>query len=239
MHPLSKFPLTADRAAVRPRGNGKSPAACHAARLRPAVVGAAVLLAALLAMLPALPPAAAQEGEADEEHIFRRFAQKPDPQKNDQLRLELPFFLSPQAEADAEIIVNEGFNLVFSTRPEGRFFFSQSLGYATTQWNPTRSDISLIEVTALDYSVIVNSVYRSLFVTSFGIGIGLMDGLLVYTDARNFETRLELFFPVQFGVALRVGESLEAGLKISYFPFFPASPMVSLGRLMVGLGYNF
>ncbi len=106
------------------------------------------------------------------------------------------------------------------------------------EWHPKQSVINTVKVKTFDITLIANHLYRSTLVTSFGVGLGVMDGLVTFNDPGRFSTRLEPFIPLQAGIALRLG-SVQVGLKVSQFSFFRSNPVISTTRVLFGLGFNY
>lgn len=181
--------------------------------------------------------AAAQEPESDP--IFRRFEISRKRPKFWQVLLEIPVLLRPQGQSDAEIEKNLGFNYVTSFRPNSRVYFSRSLGLAKMEWLPRETGVRQVKVRTIDTTLILNHLFKSTLVTSYGLGIGAMDGIITFNDGRKFETRLEPFIPLQFGLGLRLGKTVQLGLKFSQFYFFRTNPIISNSRLLLGLGFNY
>ena len=201
-----------------------------------------LLFAALAATWPgwAAPALAQQEqGNPDTPPIFRRFALTREKPRFWQALFEFPVALRPQGQPDAEIEKNLGLNYVISFRPNNRFYFSRSLGFTRMEWVPKDSAQRRVKVKTFDTTLILNRLFKSTFVLSFGLGLGVMDGLITFKDERNFQPRLEPFFPIQLGLAVRLGESFQVGLKFSHFLFFRSDPIISNSRLLLGLGFNY
>lgn len=207
-----------------------------ARRLPSAVGGAALGLLLILALLPFR--AAAQEKES-QESIFQRFALSRKVPKIGQRLFEFPVALHPQTDSNAEINKNLGFNYISSGRPDNRWYLSSSLGFSKMEWVPSDPNIDLVKVRTFDWSFLVNRLSAGWLVTTFGLGIGLMDGLVKHAEPGRFSERLEPFIPVHFGLAARLGNTVQVGLKVVHFPFFRQNPVIGTTRLLVGLGFSY
>jgi len=202
------------------------------------------LLLRLLLILALVPVgwAAGTARAADppgEGSIFRRFLQEREVPPSRQAMVEFPVAAAPQAERDAEILVNTGLTYVVSAHPKDRVYLSQSWGFARTAWRETGGSVGKVQVITLDISQVLNvSLWRKA-VFSFGLGVGLMDGEIHYRDSRGLDTRLEPYIPVQVGLGLPVGRSFYGGLKVVQSSFFGPGPVVSLTRVLLGLGVNY
>ena len=179
----------------------------------------------------------AQDGQ--DETIFRRFAETRQRPKFRQILLEIPVALRPQTQPDAEILRNQGLTFVDSLRPQHRFFISRSIGLGRMEWAPKAASVERIKVKTLDISTILNFNLRNPLLLHMGFGFGIMDGLVIFTDERNFETRLEIFIPFQVGVSLALGEAFQVGIKFVHSNFFRTDPVISVGRTLIGFGFNF
>ncbi len=197
----------------------------------------AVLL--LFAAVCAGPGPASSQETGKEENIFRRFAQERKVRKNWQALFELPVLLQPQSASDADIRKNLGLNYVSTFRPNSRWYFSRSIGFSRMEWAPKTPSIRVVKVRTFDITMVLNRLSGGWLVTSFGLGLGIMDGLVVFSGPDGFSERLEPFIPIQFGMAVRLGETIQLGLKISHFPFFRQKPAISTTRVLVGLGFNY
>ena len=176
---------------------------------------------------------------AQDDSIFRRFAETRKRPKFQQILLEIPVALRPQTQPDSEILKNQGLNYVNSLRPQHRFFISRSIGLARMEWAPKAAAVVRVKVKTLDISTILNFNLQSTFILHLGFGFGIMDGLVVFSDERNFETRLELFIPLQVGISLALGEAYQVGVKFVQSTFFRTDPVVSVARTLIGFGFNF
>ena len=200
----------------------------------------AMTIGAVLLMVVEGPTYAEEQEPAKEESsIFQRFALRRDPPKFFQTMIEVPVSLRPQTDPEAETTYNLGFNWVSGFRPLNRFYMTRSFGLAAMEWQPTDSAVEKVKVKTVDLSFQLNHRSTEWMVTTFGLGIGMMDGLIYFNDERVFDPRLEPFIPVHFGMALRMGETWQVGLKYSQFSFFRSRPLISLGRIMLGIGYNY
>ncbi len=180
-------------------------------------------------------PVSAQANDS----IFQRFSMSREKPKGWQALLEVPVLLRPQTQADAEIKKNLGFNYVSAFRPGNRLYFSRGLGFARMEWEPRQSDVKTVKVKTFTATLALNHLFRSTLVTSYGVGLGVMDGLITFNDDRNFSARLEPFVPLQIGLALRLGRTFQLGLKFVHFGFLRTNPVISNSRILLGLGVNY
>lgn len=188
---------------------------------------------AVLLCMVAARPAWGQENNS----IFQRFDSGREIPKTWQTMIEVPVQVTPQTTPDAHINVDEGVNLVTAYRPENRAYFSRSFGYANVGWAP-KNEIKTAQVVTLDMTEILNFRIAQTFVMSFGLGLGVMHGVVVKRDG-TFQARFEPFVPVQFGVALPIGRSFMIGAKVEQSSFFGQGPTISMSRVLAGIGYNY
>ncbi len=193
----------------------------------------------MLSLLVAGLPSAGSAQEEENDPIFRRFEMSRKRPRNWQAFFEIPAYLRPQGERDAEIEENLGLNYVTSFRPNRRVYFSRSVAVTRMEWFPQDSAVRRVRVKTLDVSMLLNNLFGSTLVTSYGLGVGIMDGVINFNDDRIFDTRLEPFFPLQFGLSVRLGGDVQLGLKYSQFFFFRGDPIISNSRLLLGLGFNY
>jgi hypothetical protein len=187
---------------------------------------------ALLAVL--IPGPAAGQGPS----IFTRFAADNAAPEVWQVMPEVPFYLRPQLDPDAEVIQNRGLDLVVSFRPRNRVYFSRSYGFGQMAWEPTDESIEKVQLTTMEVSEILNASIKRSAILSFGIGLGLMSGLIRYEDD-HFISRLEPYLPLQFGVGFYPAGPLMLELKLWHAFFLGPGPVVSATRGLFGVGYSF
>ena len=185
------------------------------------------------------PFQALAQNKESQESIFQRFALSRKPPKTEQKVFEFPVGIRPQSDEDAEINKNLGFNYISSGRPGGRWYLSSSLGFSKIEWEPTDPSVDLVKLRTFDWSFLVNRLSGGWLVTSFGLGFGIMDGLVKYAEPGNFSERLEPFIPIHFGLAARLGDTLQVGLKLVHFPFFRSNPVIATTRLLAGIGFSY
>lgn len=199
-----------------------------------------LILGALSITLSSTLPNALQAQEVSEdEPIFRRFQLSRKVRKSWQAVFEIPVALRPQSDDNAEIIKNFGFNYVSSFRPNNRWYLSRSLGISKMEWISSDPNVRRVKVRTFDMTFLVNRVFDGLLVTSFGAGLGLMDGLVEFAEPGGFSERLEPFIPIQFGLAVRLGDTFQLGLKVSHFPFFRQEPVIATTRVLIGVGFSY
>jgi len=200
---------------------------------RRALIGRAACLAA--GLLALATTALAQE---DNRPIFNRFNYDRAAPEAWQVLGEVPVYLRPQVDPDAEILQNRGINLVVSFRPRNRVYFSRSYGFGQMQWDPTGDRIDKVQLTTMEVSEIINASIKREAILSFGLGLGLMSGLIRF-DGDNVRSRLEPYFPLQFGVGFYPSGPVMLELKIWHAFFLGPGPVVSATRGLIGVGYSF
>lgn len=197
------------------------------------------LMLVLVLLMAAGGPAGAWAVAEPEESIFQRFALKRQNQRFQQASLEIPLYLRPQTDPDSKINQNLGFNYLSAYRPEGRFYASRSIGIAITEWEPTAPEVRKVKVKTFDISILLNRLHSSSMVSSFGLGLGMMDGTIYFAESPFYEPRLEPFIPIHIGLAVRLGENFQLGLKFTQFSFFRTDPVISFSRTLLGVGLNY
>lgn len=191
--------------------------------------------------LLALQPVLAQEptpAPPSSGSIFQRFDSGREIPKTWQTTLELPVLAVPQVAPDARIVTDVGLNWVTAYRPESRYYFSRSFGFAKLEWAPKNNQVKTAQVITLDRTEIFNIRATNWLIVSFGLGLGLMHGLSVEHD-HEFQARFEPFIPVQVGLAVPIGRSFLFGIKVIQSSFFGPGPVLSVMRGLVGFGYNY
>lgn len=189
----------------------------------------------LLALLCVPLPAAAQ---GQDDSIFNRFAEGVETPARRQRMLEVPVALRLQTFREVDVERNAGLGYVWGIRPTDRIYVSYSLSIAQQRWSPKEGDIDRAESTQLEAVQHLNFWMGRAAVFSFGLGLGLMDGLVVFDD-NDFITRYEPYIPVQLGLVVPVGDTVVTSLRASVSPFWGRGPVLSHGRLLFGLGYNY
>lgn len=195
--------------------------------------------AATLIVICVLPLQTLAQEMGKEETIFRRFQLSRKVPKTVQKLFEIPVALRPQSDSDAEIKKNFGINYVTSGRPDNRWYISSSVGISKMEWEPSDPNVDLVKLRTFDWSFLVNRLYSGWLVASFGLGLGIMDGFVQFSETGQFSERLEPFIPIHFGLAARLGGTLQVGLKLSHFPFFRQTPAIATTRLLVGIGFSY
>ena len=199
---------------------------------------AAMLVAAMLLLGMLLPPAVhAQFGEGDS--IFRRFDSERIQAPTWQAVFEVPVAVRPSTMPDAEIVANLGLNYTLSLRPENRLFVSRSYHFGRMEWQPVEADLRNIQVIEFGVSEFLNFRLGNSAFLGLGLGLGVMDGTIVYHDERNFDTRLEPFIPLHFVVGMDLGSRFVASLKVSQSSYFGPGPVLSVLRTLVGVGWKY
>lgn len=196
---------------------------------------AGMVVAGSMMLLPRT--AGAQFGDGDS--IFRRFDSERSQVPTWQAMFEVPVAVRPSTMPDADIVANLGLNYTLSLRPENRIFVSRSYHFGRMEWKPVEADLRNIQVIEFGVSEILNfRLGESLFM-GLGLGLGVMDGTIVYTDERNFDTRLEPFIPLHFVLGLDLGSRLVASVKVTQSSYFGPGPVLSVLRTLVGVGWKY
>lgn len=198
-------------------------------------LGLAATLAGVMALLP--PMVSAQFGEGDS--IFRRFDSGRTQAATWQAMVEVPVAVRPSTMPDAEIVANTGLNYTLALRPENRLFISRSYQFGRMEWKPVEPDLRTVRVIEFGVSEMLNFRLGNAMFMGLGLGIGVMDGTIVYNDERNFDTRLEPFIPVHFVLGTNLGSSFVASVKVSQSSYFGPGPVLSVLRTLVGVGWKY
>lgn len=196
--------------------------------------GAAILLAAAL-LSAGVPAALAQGGPSS---MFNRFNSERAAPEAWQVMPEIPFYLRPQLDPGAEIEQNRGINLVVSFRPHNRVYFSRSYGFSQMEWLPSSGSVEKVQLTTMEVSEILNASIKREAILSFGLGLGLMSGLIRFDDG-GLRSRLEPYLPIQFGLGFYPAGPVMLELKLWHAFFLGPGPVVSATRGLIGIGYNF
>jgi hypothetical protein len=189
-----------------------------------------------VALLILAAHAGAQERRDDS--IFQRFSREQTYARTRMALFELPVVLRPQTSPDAEIVEHVGLNYLHGFFPQNRVFLSLGFNLARMEWKPLAPEIASEEVKQFDVTQNINFWVRRLLIISFGYGLGLMDGLVLYADG-GFEHNLVPYIPVQLGVTVPLGERLFLGLHVMHAPFFGHGPVVGSTRLTAGFGFSY
>jgi len=180
----------------------------------------------------------APEASAQPRPMFDRFVSNGATPEAWQAMVEVPAYLRPQIEPDAEILRNVGANLVVSFRPRNRLYFSRSYGFAQMDWAPKEGSVQKVQLTAMEISEILNVSIKRVAIWNLGVGIGLMSGLIRFDDG-GLRSRYEPYLPVQTGFAFYPFGPVMLEAKLWHGFFVGPGPVVSATRGLIGLGYNF
>jgi len=170
--------------------------------------------------------------------IFRRFSEQREHVSNRFRLFEVPVAIRPQTNGDADIEENLGFGYVTGIYPRNTIFASFGFHLARIEWRPKDPEIESVEIKQFDVIQSLNFRIKRLFTLSFGVGIGLMDGLVLYSDGK-FAHELLPYIPVQMGVLFSLGDTLVLGLRAVQTPYFGEGDVIGHGRLMLGLGFYY
>lgn len=176
---------------------------------------------------------------ADPGGMFNRFSGKDSLRDNWQIELDVPVALRPQVEPGATVVENTGFQYVLSHRPQDRVYISNAFEAARVSWAPRDPNIEKIQLVQFQVSQLINLWAWRVAVVRIGLGVGFMDGLIRYNDHRDFQTRLEPYIPIQFGLGFHPVGHWTISFKGSWSLFYGPGPVISHTRGLVGLGYGY
>jgi hypothetical protein len=199
---------------------------------------ALLLAGGLIAGLICVAGAAGARAEDENHSIFTRFDSEHAAPEAWQTMAEFPFYLRPQLDPGAEIVQNRGVDLVISFRPRNRVYFSRGYGFSQMEWLPSSGSVEKVQLTTMEISEILNVSLKREVILSFGLGIGLMSGLIRFDDG-GLRSRLEPFLPIQFGLGFYPVGPVMLELKLWHAFFLGPGPVVSATRGLIGVGYNF
>lgn len=195
-----------------------------------------LLAAGFVAMV--LGPWSAQAQTGTDQPIFQRFRTEMELPHTRQLLIELPVGVQPQTHRDADIVENAGLNINFATRPLSRIYVSQGFNFTKLEWQPAEPDLRTVRVLAFDVTQQLNVSIRRVFVFGVGVGLGLMDGVVI-KPGNDFQTRLEPYIPLHIFFGLPLGSGGIVGVKAAQSSFVGPGPVLSALRVLVGLGFNY
>lgn len=218
-------------------------------QIRPPWVLAVLLAAALLtpgearAQSPGIPSLELAEGQQapvspDQEPIFRRFVAAPTRQERRLRIFELPVALRPQTDPLAEASEHTGLGYEVGFRPFDRIYSSLGANWARMAWRPSDPTLAAAEVKQFDVYQSLNFHAGRHVVIGLGLGLGVLDSLVVTTDGR-FAHHVVPYVPVRLGVGTIIGDSVWLGLRVVATPFFGGGPTVGQSRLLLGLGWTY
>jgi hypothetical protein len=176
--------------------------------------------------------------ERGNDSIFQRFSREQSFTSTRMAMFEFPVALRPQTSPDAEIVENVGLNYLHAFFPQNRAFISLGFHLARLEWKPRAPEIASEEVKQFDLTQNINFWIKRSLIISFGYGLGLMDGLVVFANG-DFEHNLVPYIPLQLGVTVPLGERLFFGLHVMHAPFFGHGPVVGSTRLTAGFGFSY
>ena len=179
-----------------------------------------------------------REARAQHRPMFDRFAGQDAAPEAWQVMPQVPVWLRPVAEPDADIVQNRGLNLVFAFRPRNRVYFSRSYGIGQMEWEPKDSSVEKVQLTTLEVSELINVSIKRVVFWNLGIGVGLMSGLIRFDDG-HIRTRYEPYIPVQTGFGFYLFGPVMLDLSVWQGFFLGPGPVVSATRGLIGIGYNF
>lgn len=170
--------------------------------------------------------------------MFDRFASNQAAPEVWQVMPEVPVYLRPSHEPEADILRNIGANIVISFRPRNRVYFARSYGFAQMDWEPQDGSVEKVQLTTLEVSEILNVSIKRVAIWNLGLGIGLMSGLIRFEDG-GIRSRYEPYLPIQTGFAFYPYGPVMLEAKLWHGFFAGPGPVVSATRALIGIGYNF
>lgn len=194
-----------------------------------------VLAAALPVPGWAMEPAAQMQSD---ESIFRRFTTPP---RRSEARLrifEIPAAVRPQTDSQAEVHENLGIGYTVAVLPFNRAFASVGFDFTRIAWTPTNPEVISATVRQLAVHQNLNFWLGRTFIVGVGLGLGVMDGLVVKRDG-TFEHNLVPYIPVRLGLGLMIRDRVYVGLRAVAVPFFGEGHEVGQSRLLVGFGWAY
>ncbi len=197
----------------------------------------APLIAAALALLALAPVCALGQGTPDS--IFGRFAIDRNPQRDWQALFEMPADLRSVNNPNADMVENTGLNYLISYGAQNRIYLSRGYLFGKMEWKPKEPNVDKERVIEFGMSDYLNFRVRPWLVVSTGLGLGVMSGLIIYKGDQGFQTRLEPFIPLHFGLIVPIGSRIVVSMKLSQSTYFGPGPGLSVTRLLGGFGFNY
>ena len=151
---------------------------------------------------------------------------------------EFPVYLRPQLEPDPKVVQNIGLNFGISFRPRNRFYITRSYNFAQMSWEPKEGSVKRVQLTTFGISQLLNFSVKRTAIVSLGLGLGLMDGVIRFTDG-DFKSRLEPYIPIHAGIGFYPFSRWIVMGRLSHSFFLGPGPVVSVTRGLLGVGYNF
>lgn len=179
--------------------------------------------------------APAQDSSQDRS-IFRRFSEEPETPGYRMGIFEIPVYLRPQTNPNADIVENIGINYVRSFFPGSLIFTSLGFNFARMEWRPENPAIESEEVKQFDITLAYNAWIKRSMIVSVGAGLGLMDGLVINSDG-SFHHSLVPYIPLQLGWILPIGSDLRVSLRWAHTPYLGSGPVLGNSRIFAGVGF--
>jgi hypothetical protein len=177
------------------------------------------VLSLLVLLSVAVPVLVRAQSDSGETPIFRRFTSPPE-RSETRLRLfEVPLRLRPQTDPQAKVTQDQGFGYTVAALPFNRVFASVGVNFARVRWTPTEPGFSSSEVRTLDVHQDLDFWLWRRLVLSLGLGLGIMDGLVVKADG-GFQHNLIPYIPVRIGLDVVLWQEVFVGLRVVAVPFF-------------------
>jgi len=171
-----------------------------------------------------------------DDSIFRRFFTPPRRTESHLRIFEVPFHVRPQTDPQADVRENLGFGFSVASQPFKRTFGSLGFDVGRMRWRPSDPSVTSAEVKQFDANQSVNIWVARTFVISFGLGLGIIDGLVTRNDG-TFEHTIVPYIPVRLGVSVSLWDKVFLGLRMATTPFFGEGHQVGQTRLLLGLGW--
>ncbi len=190
-----------------------------------------------MGLLWVLPVTLAQAQDySPDQPIFRRFSEEPETPGSRMGIFEIPVYLRPQTNSDADIVENIGINYVRSFFPGSLIFTSLGFNFARMKWRPKNPSIESEEVKQFDIILSYNAWIKRSMIVSMGAGLGLMDGLVINSDG-SFHHNLVPYIPLRLGWILPIGSDLRISLGWAHTPYLGSGPVLGNSRLFAGVGF--
>lgn len=180
----------------------------------------------------------AREESSMEDAIFNRFTTSVEEDKSRQALFLVPVFLRPQTDPDAKVIVNKGLSYQRDFNPLDRVFTSLSFHYYRSEWEPSAPGLQKVQVYQLEIVPMLTFNLAKVLGVGFGVGLGLMDGLVEYPDG-SYTRREGLYMPIRLGVSLNIANTASLAFVLAHTPYWSEGSMLSSTRAQFGLGYYY
>lgn len=184
------------------------------------------------------PGAVWAQSDSGNAPIFRRFTSPPSRSETRMRMLEVPVRVRPQGDPQADVGQDQGIGYTVAALPFNSVFSSVGVDFARLRWAPTDPRAASVEVKTLDGHQDVNFWLWRRFVFSFGLGLGVMDSLVIEPNG-GFEHHLLPYIPVRFGLDVALYDKIFVGARLAITPFFSSGFEAGHARLLVSLGWAY